>query len=246
MLIAWAKGKRRSDVDGYEDEIVSAVFGPLRYFERRSRAIAFNAIINDAFRDIRTTNYLQEHASECNFSLWPNLADNGRIEPDITVEMYKGTDLTLVLIIEAKWNSSLHLGQLRDQWLAAKKRYPNCEILHIFLAKKALTYEEMEAADEDHRSSLASMTWSQLASTLVDISDNNFLATWAEDVRDFFCSLTQAPFMGVGHPVKIHSLDSAMWTSPWTFHPGLLNLATLESYAQWNARVASSGWRFIQ
>ena len=48
MLIAWGRGKKGRYYAGYEDEIVSAVFGHLSYFEAAQRNKVFQTILNHA------------------------------------------------------------------------------------------------------------------------------------------------------------------------------------------------------
>jgi hypothetical protein len=63
---------------------------------------------------------------------WPNLADEGVLEPDWVLHTPSYT-----LVVEAKWGGGVVPGaaQLRAQWEAAQKRYPDRDVVQLIVVQ---------------------------------------------------------------------------------------------------------------
>lgn len=239
MLIAWARGKKGRDFGGYEDEILSAVFGPLLYFSNEIQGMLFQAVLDKAFEDTAQKQLVNKSIKDCSIEFWPNLADDGRIEPDIIVEIVHNDNSRSLLVIEAKWNSKQHEDQLSAQWVAAKKKYPKHSVLHIFLTQEPHSFEEMEkmwsSTIEGHKDNLVSLTWSRLANAIGNSGSNDLLlAAWVKDVREFLTKLGQGSFVGMHRIFENHHVFAEDWKMTWNFQPKLMRVTELlENYSDW-------------
>lgn len=238
MLIAWIRGKRGRYKKEYEDEIVSAVFGPLCYLPGPERGEVFRRILDKSFACALA------QCEDCDIKFWPNLANRGRIEPDIVVELP-----STILLIEAKWNSPPSKNQLATQWDAAKERYPHQKVWHLFLTKQPYSMEEMtldRGIGQDHSERLASMTWSQLAhiaQAIAKTSPSRELTAWVGHMCEFLRGLGEAPFVGFLDVVIAHRDWDAGYR--WHFQPSLLHLSDLmNAYSDWTHLWAVPTWHF--
>lgn len=244
MLIAWARGKKGRDHKGYEDEIVSAVFGPLRYFQAQQCNKIFSEILLRLFQNSPGSRLTQSKVSKCDIKFWPNIATGGRIEPDITIELtHKDLSKTL-LLIEAKWNSPQHDGQLQDQWYAAKMRRPDFNVLQIFLTRQPYSFEDMKVQDSDHRDKLVGITWSRLAYIVRGIKVGKQVSIWANDVIDFLSELGESPFVGFIEVLYKGGFRNMRWNAKWHFQPKLIRVSELGSFADWASASTSKNWKF--
>lgn len=241
MLIAWARGKRRSRNE-YEDEIVSAVFGPLRYLDEDLRGRIFRSMLKAAFSNADISS-----DAKCRLEFWPNLADEWILEPDIIVELTHPDPLgNHLLLIEAKWNSPPSKDQLVRQWRAAETKYPTHRLWHVFLTKRPQSRYDMVGNHEDPKN-LASLTWSRFASIVQSIAKEDAgpaeLKCWADDVCKFLRRLQCVPFVGLSVILARHrKLDLIC---RWHFQPMLLRLADLMFIHAIPAQAWSQqGWKF--
>ncbi|RYZ89797.1 MAG: hypothetical protein EOP06_08815 [Proteobacteria bacterium] len=240
MLLAWARGKKGRSHLGYEDEIVSSVFGPLRYMQTGTRVEIVRRILSHSFPEIQ----LAAVFTGCSIEFWPNLVSRGRIEPDISIVLTSQPPIDpILLLVEAKWNSPQHDGQLHDQWKAAKKRYPGYESFHIYLTKRPHSIEQMTNTDV-HGGRLASLTWSALVSMLKGFSSDDQAQNWIVDVKDFLAALGETSFDGfTSAPSTSPFIDAGIFPR-WAFQPLLMRLADSSSYMQWIEMSKKENWTF--
>ena len=250
MLNAWLRGKRRDRRCEYEDEIVSAIFGTVRYLPSPQRAKIFRAILNNAFEHSdRDVARIKKHET-CRIELWQNLVTSGRIEPDIEVRLLCPASRTEdVILIEAKWNSPQSDKQLATQWQAAKRIYKNKEqtVWHIFMTKDSYGMEDMLGTlkEGEHSSHLANITWSRLAFILHEIKNTGTteLKSWAQDVCTFLGVLGQSRFEGFPSVVTKHREWDA--GGKWYFRPALFRITELvDRYKESNNLWSTPVWQF--
>ena len=226
MLKAWARGKRRAFRGESEDEIVSSIFGSVGYLSPSLRVTFFTELLYAIAENGPEASLRDKTCTSVEVDLWPNLADSGRVEPDVII---KSEDI--IIMIEAKWDSPQSENQLSSQWCAAKIKYKVPAMYHLFLTKEPKGMEEMLGVNPDgeHSKHLYSMTWSRLAHVTNRLAknSNDELKNWASDVRTFLTRLGHAPFIGVLAICKEHS-----WPSPgdtWRFQPLLIRFEDLMS-----------------
>lgn len=244
MLIAWARGKKGRDHKGYEDEIVSAVFGPLRYFHSQQQNQIFNEILTRSFQNSPDSKLALSSVEKCEFEFWPNIVPEGRIEPDITINMTHKDGSKTLLIIEAKWNSIQHDGQLKSQWSAAKNRYSEFNVLHIYLTRQPHSFDEMNVDDSNHRNNLVSLTWSRLAYIFRNLKIDDQVIDWANDVVNFLSGLGESPFVGFIEVLNKGGFRNMRWHPIWHFQPKLIRVSELASFAEWTSASTVKNWHF--
>ena len=238
MLIAWANGKKRRNAPEYEDEIVSAIFGPLMCARTSDKV--------DVFKKIGLAcgiSALNGGFDNCHIEFWPNIASSGRVEPDLLVTM-KSKEETVMLLLEAKWDAEQGEDQLRKQWDCALARYGhrNGQIWHIYLTKAAHSLEEMVDvnASGSHRERIVNLTWARLAHTLEGISD---LAEWGKSVSRFLSRLGHSPFVGFRTILARHETDLSIPPNDrWHFKAGLMRIP--ESAKRCGDTWATQSWTF--
>lgn len=243
MLDAWARGKGNWN-HPLEDEVLSAIFGHLRYLSLPARKRATLSVLRGAFEG---SNFSDTGA--CDIELWPNLVDHGRVEPDVVITFGDRKAPSLVLLIEAKWEAAQGQNQLADQWKAARQRYPNAELWHLFLTKRIYTVEEMLGRDRDdlHQQRLRSATWSWLAQRLQAASQDarrsitfpgrDEFQSWVDTACEFCARLGQARFEGVAAVVQRHG--GVLSPNTWYFHERLIHAGELVE----SARNVITLWR---
>ncbi|MBS0457378.1 MAG: hypothetical protein JSS44_08635 [Proteobacteria bacterium] len=252
MLTSWIRHKNRRESPRYEDDIVSAVFGPLRYLGHGDRIGVFLAVLNDRFPHDNFAGM-----DTCSIDFWPNIADGGRIEPDLVVRCSRrdGSGSTMRIIIEAKWSSGLSGDrQLVKQWEAARKDGSRDVHLtwHIFLTREPQDLASL-SYDTKHRSRLANLTWSsfsrlasvaaiaRVSSNAARTSDEGAgLKRWADDVRQFMDCLGESLFSGFCDIQYTSTMGRKR--SAWMFHrkffwPELPRVLTI-------TRQSKEPWRF--
>lgn len=238
---AWIRGKQRGKSE-YEDEIVSAIFGPLQYLPSNQRLAIVNALAKWVG--------FESEFDRCEILLWPrwSAVGGGTCEPDLVIKLTsEKTGDDAAIVIEAKWDSVQGNDQLARQWKAAKSmyksKYESDNIRHIFLTKHPKSLNEMlwKNIDEDHSKFLSSKTWAGLASVLQSIECRGEGERWADDVRAFLKVIKQAPFRGFETPLK-NSADMLSVNGKWKFRPKLMQLQDL---IERHGIVDSSGDRWI-
>ncbi|MBS0460891.1 MAG: hypothetical protein JSS41_00275 [Proteobacteria bacterium] len=243
MLIAWARGKHRSDQTEYEDEVVSSVFGPLLYFTDKQRATIFWHLLcgirayaqNDFTSNIFTAK----------IEFWPSIVNERRVEPDILVTLTPPSGSQTLLMIEAKWNSGLSKDQLKQQWdaLRCSERYSNgVDVRHVFLSKKFCTHQEMKVSDATHVQRLTSISWAQLVLLLQHLNNDPTLKMWADHVQSAMTRLGQVPFNGFTSAISNFSNKDRH--NGWRFQPRLLHPSALKSLERWTEASEFSTWKF--
>lgn len=244
MLIAWTSGKKRSKAREYEDEIVSAIFGPLLCAPPTQRGEVFRQIIKSHVPDLPV-------ADGCTITFWPNLTERGRIEPDMVVVLKSAGEKDTVLIIEAKWGAGQSDNQLSKQWQAAQERYHDQSLWHIFLTKQSHNIQEMlgnNRPNEGHSTRLISLTWHSLAYMLMAVSKSKELTDlreWSTHACKFLHNLGQAPFVGVLSVVDEHRDWESSSDVHWHFQPKLIRTAQmLKMYQDWVPVWLINSWNF--
>ncbi|HEX7324041.1 MAG TPA: hypothetical protein VF292_01630 [Rhodanobacteraceae bacterium] len=239
MLDAWARGKGDWS-HPLEDEVLSAAFGHLKYMSLAARRCAALALLSGAFE--QDTFPAANSVDACDIELWPNLAGHGRdesrVEPDVVITFGERENPSIVLLIEAKWDAPQGTGQLFKQWSAARKRYRDAELWHLFLTRSSCTVEEMlrgAASDGLHARNLRSVTWSWLAQRMrvasqsADVSSKSSsrdeFQSWADTACKFFARLGQAPFEGVAAVARRH--EGVPFANTWCFRERLVHVDKL-------------------
>ena len=228
MLVAWSRGKRRSEKE-YEDEILSAVFGPMLYMAPMQRIRLFHSIAESCGAMIGC----QDEFYDCHMEFWPNLAMEGRLEPDLLVTLKRNERSSVVLVFEAKWESPQSERQLISQWEAAKKNFNDIDVWHIFLTKRSCGYQEMlggKYSDEEHKRRLKNLTWSRLAGAVTILNELDGFREWQKQVAIFLSKLGHGPFVGISEVFVRNKYQSAIATDHamvWVFHPHLLRVKEL-------------------
>lgn len=244
MLDAWARGKRRSVRSIYEDELVSAVLGPLQYFPLTTRVNSTLAVLQDTFGDdVKNVTSHGDQVTQCNIQLWPNIVIRGRCEPDAVVQLSSSVGVRLILVIEAKWNAVQGDNQLSTQWDAATAQYRQEELRHIFLTKEPHSTFEMlgHNADAEHQKRLKSLTWARLGVCLLRAArrpdaSKEFIR-WVETVRAFLGRIGQSPFEGV-----VAAVERRRWTcctNGWRFQHQLI----IAEHPHISPNSATQTWR---
>ena len=216
MIDAWIHGKIRRSDSVYEDEVVSATIGHLQYFPNKLRARIFKRLLNKGFVKL-SDDFINANSSKCIIELWPNIATEGRVEPDVIVTMTpdgaQDGARQVVIVIEAKWNSGQGQGQLTEQWKSAKGKYKGSQIYHLFLTRSYQYREEMLGSGthgeltekQDHAESLASVTWSQFVQCIEEeaqttkktrTANESGFRLWSENISRLFSMIGSAPFQG--------------------------------------------------
>lgn len=250
MLVAWANGKKRTKTE-YEDEIVSAIFGPLLFTTPEHSCAIFRQIAKACEIIVLPS------AKTCKIEFWPNLAKSGRVEPDMVVELLDNKrSLCAVMLIEAKWNSEQSDDQLGEQYSAAKKKYSgeHFPIWHIFLTKEPKSLQEMLGTDAstNYALHLRSLTWSKVTGVLAtQISPSPDLKQWAKYAQKFLSVLKQVRFEGVVTAVKQNEGWDEMCDvdDAWHFQPKLMQIESLlVDHEKWNNMCAhnkaNNNWQF--
>lgn len=248
MLIAWARGKKGRNQNGYEDEILSSVFGPLRYFQSEQQIIVIETILAQSFYESPAKVTANKKIDKCEIEFWPNIASKGRIEPDIRVLIRHVDKSETLLLIEAKWNAPQHEGQLHDQWVAAtKQENKSREVLHIYLTRKPHDFNDMKIKEDSaHKDCLVSLTWSRLANILrsLNYGTDAALINYVFDVQDFLTKEGHAPFCGISAVFHRHQLGNTDWNSKWTFQPLLIRVSNADCYEHVESIALKNKWQF--
>jgi hypothetical protein len=192
MLQAVAKRKDRNSFKPFEDVVTSCVFGPLSYLPVEQVWGFFKKLIPD---ERLWPNVVPDRHE---FHFWKNIAESGRVEPDLIVRFFDNYNNAplLTLLIEIKWkNSSLYPDQLEKQWnCIPKAEQGTC--IHLCLVKDTASAKKEIAEYREER--LFCTGWLNLAETMHDHfpppSDS-----WASDVRAFLQRIGVTAFGGFAH-----------------------------------------------
>ncbi len=243
MLIAGARGKLRRSRCRYEDEIVSAIFGPLLFASAADRT----EFVRNLVSCCGISDSIRFDQSE--ISLWPNIQSTGRVEPDIVFKLFYEHHLEAVLLIEAKWNSPQHENQLAIQWAAAKNWYQTDKIWHAFLTQQLHTTDEMLQAGSanDHQGRLVNLTWRQVAVAAKRAKPMSAgMRTWSEYVGSFLSRNGNAAFVGFGG-LKLGQCPNAPLRQIWHFARSLIDFHAVTSepshLVRWIVKQPPA-WRF--
>lgn len=203
MLMAWVRGKKVGKHPGYEDEIVSAIFAPLRYLEPTAQADFVSALVELNF--VGKPVELIGRASTCSIEFWPNLSDEGRVEPDVLIRFACASGRLHVLVVEAKWEAALHDGQMDQQWACAVDRYGQDNILHLFIGRRTNQLPDTFGWNERRVVRTSSATWATFAQLVAGLSDSRHagLSLWARDVHEFLSRLGHDEFRGFDRALTV-------------------------------------------
>jgi len=246
MLVAWARKKRRSKKE-YEDEIVSALFGPLLIMSSEDRAAVIRSVAEIC--DIQIS---KPDLNRCTLEFWPNIDTQGLTEPDLLVHF--GGERRSILIIEAKWDSGQsgrkpgndgnNENQLKNQWNKAKKKYRGAQLWHVFLTKEPQNPDDMGISDNAHRARLRSLSWMSLAEAIFRIDKNTHaIRTWKQLAGDFLSYLGYVAFSGLKTAISRNGDRTFETAAKWTFHAPLMHLQELRSRYE-SPIWAGDSWKF--
>ena len=245
MLVAWARGKKSGEHLGYEDEIVSAVFGPLRYFPEEMQGEFFRRLIALYFPEAAAWPAAEGGTNSCRLEFWPNLSAAGRVEPDIVVHFSTRTARRVTLVIEAKWKAPLHEGQLDDQWNHALATCGDSHVLHLFLAREVGQFPSEAPSEARRRACSANATWSSFAYLIDDVPRwaGKCMEIWAEDVRRFLRSRGHQAFHGFGAAAN-PTRDAGFSRNRYVFQPRLIDPDRLCRAWPGSRNHESTRWKF--
>lgn len=135
--------KKRSPSTLREDDVTSFVFGTLSLLPPRQQHEAlcnfFSSLIDD---DLSTGNALIHFSPpfsgllEAEIELWPNIATEGRNEPDVQISVKQQGETIGTVLIEVKWDLTADDGQIAKQKEVLKKRHNSGHaIAHVLLER---------------------------------------------------------------------------------------------------------------
>lgn len=195
MHISLGHKKQREDhIKFFEDALTSAFFGTLRYLPARVVVDLFistldskPSAIQDALEELR----LDEVSVEMNF--WPNLANSGRVEPDLLITLLHPHGSRIDLLIECKWKSGASSDfQLLDQWQALR---PDVRLnaYHVYLVR------DLQLGHMDRNTNLTKA--SKMDDTLGQVWDERlFVVSWFDILK----ALLNLPINGLeAYPAQV-------------------------------------------
>jgi hypothetical protein len=123
-------------VQGFEDALTSMFFGTLCYLHPRSVADFFQSLLGQQSETIRESlAAISRDDVIVKFEFWKNLAQTGRVEPDLLVRFLFPDGDFVQLLIECKWESGeSSADQLLTQWKAVP-REDRSKTFHVYLVK---------------------------------------------------------------------------------------------------------------
>jgi hypothetical protein len=129
MLFA-AKHRKDRNRNLIEDEITSCILGPLSYMPIKDVWTLFRAWL-----PYKKEMWPTDIPTSVKFSFWPNLKDEGRIEPDLLVRFSCNGDPILNVLFEIKWTSPISgKDELAKQWEALSNEEKQ-NTFHVYLVK---------------------------------------------------------------------------------------------------------------
>lgn len=175
-----------------EDEITSTLLGPLAFLSPAAIAAFWGALVQ-----LRNPEYAfpTEVPSRAEMYFWPR---EGRIEPDLRVELTWRTH-TQILLVELKWRASLSgKEQLHEQWESYLDKDEQSRALHVFIG-----LDTSEAANALNRrdvwnGKLLMRSWFDILTAVSTIRTGPGLELrhWSEQVRRCLKLLAVEPFGG--------------------------------------------------
>lgn len=222
-----AKHRKDRHLKLFEDEITSIVFGPLIYMSPED--------VWGLFREwlpFKTDLWPSGISNSMELSFWPNIATEGRIEPDMLLRFKRNGELLLTILIEIKWDSPISShDELLKQWEALGDKEKK-SAFHIYLVKntgrgnREVARSLENSRDETWRERLVCIGWRSLIETL-QFENQKFGRTinlWAEGIIAFLGRRGQTTFTGFkwleGKSVS-HPINELFWRSlSWLSEPG--------------------------
>lgn len=228
MLDALAHGKLKltrfrpdSEREVLEDLLVSTVFGawqllPVNVQQALLRRMLLSAGLGEPaeFRAIP--------ASWVPMRFWPHLdsPDPSRryVEPDLLWQFETKGGATVLVVLEAKWDSGLMERQLEQQWRAMRSAQPDAEIWHLFLSRdrgeKTRRRREVDlAAGPSEREGRSGwLIWSEVLTAI-----SMEVPALHRQLQPMMKALGTWAFTGV----RVGELAALDWEalSDWRFHP---------------------------
>lgn len=171
MLIAAQHKKDRNIHRLVEDEVTSAVFGPLVFMD----VIDIWALFSE-WLPIPSTLLPPKPPADVKLEFWKNLRNRGRVEPDFVCRFMNDMGETLLsFMFEVKWNAGLSGDrELVNQWSALSSAEKE-RTIHIYLVKRTAggekaiensLLEKVKFRKEDWRARLFCVGWRSLIATL--------------------------------------------------------------------------------
>jgi len=225
MLKAVTIGRARYHKPGskfngfYEDEITSAVFGPLSYM---SAGDIWEILVN-LFRDrFDHDNWPDQCPDVIDMKFWPSYKPtrDKEVIPDLIIDLkYRNIKFPIFrIIIEVKWQSGASKFedgipvQLQEQWAACAEDCESSKSIHIYLvldeysARKEINkifeetsskqWSKLRFGKDEWKNNLHILTWAQIAMTLEDVQWGENLKSWSDDVVGFLDQLVFPRFTG--------------------------------------------------
>ena len=173
----------------YEDEITSAVFGPLSYMPKSDQILFLRNFLFSLFDQVSDQKMpfsLTENDTIC-FNYWPRWkllesSDHGKL-PDLFISIDRPGGKNTGIIIEIKWDAeaSSKTGkfndQLLDQWIRMPDSYSRDYSIQIYLVRELRNAEKellktFERTDFEEKFNLSKQQWQLWKS-------NIYLTSWS-------------------------------------------------------------------
>lgn len=226
------KKQSEEDIKRFEDALTSAFFGTLRYLPPRIVEDLFISVLgtrNALAKNELIKLYSDDVRVEMNF--WPNIADEGRVEPDLKICLFYPGNSQIDLLIECKWKSGESSDcQLHGQWVALTQA-DRLKTYHIYLVRDL----QKGCSDRDNNIRYASgasnwddrlfvISWYELLKSLTVLSINGLdkhssgaVMQWKEDMTAMFGRIGIHGFCGF--KVLSNNIEATVgkvfWSSPF-------------------------------
>lgn len=224
--------KKQSErhIERFEDALTSAFFGTLRYLPTR---IVVDLFISLLSKDGLVTEELTKFGTDdviVKMNFWPNVANQGRVEPDLMISLSHGHS-KLDLLIECKWKSSESSDcQLLGQW-GAVTQTDRVNTYHIYLVKDLLEGNRVRENNIKKASEpkvwndrLFVISWLNILKSLLVLSVTGVdkhsaiaVMQWKEDMAAMFGRIGINEFGGfklIAEPINATE-GKVFWSSPF-------------------------------
>jgi hypothetical protein len=175
-----------------EDEITSTLIGPLAFLSPGAIAAFWRALVHLRNPEHPFPTDIPTHAEMC---FWPR---NGRIEPDLRVELAWRTH-TQILLVEFKWRAPLSgQEQLHDQWENYLDEDERSRALHLFIGLDTSEATNALNRRDVWNGKLLMRSWFDILTAVSTIRTGPGLELmrWTEQVRQCLKLLAVEPFSG--------------------------------------------------
>jgi hypothetical protein len=207
-----------------EDEITSTILGPLDFLSASEVYAFWKHVLEKAGHSDK----LPSSVSDMKLKLWPSRQENnGRIEPDATIEFMENKKTTLILLMEFKWRARLSGGnQLQRQWQEFLNEQEREKALHLFIAPEISAGIAARNEEDVWDGRLVFLPWIDIKAALKElITEKTPIGRWAGLVDSFLEKIGIQGFNGfsnLAHLVSSVNLHGALGL--WSFN-GFAGLA---------------------